>query len=268
MAEYCTTIAIIGKAMLIVISPAKKLDYDTPAKTSKFTMPEYLNESERLIKTLRQYSAMDLAELMHLSMNLAELNFERYYQWKKNYGEKEAKQCLLAFKGDVYAGMDAESFKQKDLDYAQNHLRILSGLYGLLRPLDLMMPYRLEMGTKLVNERGKNLYEFWGDMITDGINSQLKAQKDNILINLASNEYFKSVKAKNIEGRIITPQFKENKNGSYKMIGIFAKRARGLMSRYILLNRLKDPEEIKSFDVEGYSFNGKLSKGDQWVFTR
>jgi len=254
--------------MLIVISPAKKLDYDTPSKTKKFTMPEYLDESAKLIKTLRNYSAMDLAELMNLSMNLAELNFDRYYQWKKNYGENEAKQCLLAFKGDVYAGMDAENFKAKDLDYAQSHLRILSGLYGLLRPLDLMMPYRLEMGTRLENERGKNLYEFWGEMITDGINKQLKSQKDDILINLASNEYFKSVKAKKIEGRIITPQFKENKNGSYKMIGIYAKKARGLMTRFILLNRLKDPQDIKSFDYEGYQFNESLSKDNQWVFTR
>jgi len=254
--------------MLIVISPAKKLDYDTPAKTKKSTMPDFLDDSEELISVLRQYSAMDLAELMHLSMNLAELNFDRYYQWKKEYGPDEAKQCLLAFKGDVYAGMDAESFSAKDLDFAQSHLRILSGLYGLLRPLDLMMPYRLEMGTKLENQRGKNLYEFWGDTITNAINKQLKAQKDDILINLASNEYFKSVKPKQIAGRIITPQFKENKNGSYKMIGIYAKKARGLMSRYILLNRLKDPEDIKAFDYEGYQFNSELSKDDQWVFTR
>ena len=254
--------------MLIVISPAKKLDYDAPAKTKKFTMPDFLDDSAELISLLRKYSAMDLAELMHLSMNLAELNFDRYYQWKKDYGTEEAKQCLLAFKGDVYAGMDAESFSAKDLDFAQSHLRILSGLYGLLRPLDLMMPYRLEMGTKLENERGKNLYEFWGDTITNAINKQLKAQKDDILINLASNEYFKSVKPKQIEGRIITPQFKENKNGTYKMIGIYAKKARGLMSRFILLNRLKNPEEIKEFDYEGYQFNKELSKGDQWVFTR
>lgn len=254
--------------MLIVISPAKKLDYDTPAKTKKSTMPDFLDDSAELISVLRKYSAMDLAELMHLSMNLAELNFDRYYQWKKDYGTDEAKQCLLAFKGDVYAGMDAESFSAKDLDFAQSHLRILSGLYGLLRPLDLMMPYRLEMGTKLENERGKNLYEFWGDTITNTINKQLKAQKDDILINLASNEYFKSVKPKQVEGRIITPQFKENKNGSYKMIGIYAKKARGLMSRFILLNRLKKPEDIKAFDYEGYQFNEELSKGDQWVFTR
>ncbi len=254
--------------MLIVISPAKKLDYDTPAKTKKFTMPGFLDDSAELISVLRKYSAMDLAELMHLSMNLAELNFDRYYQWKKDYGTEDAKQCLLAFKGDVYAGMDAESFSAKDLDYAQSHLRILSGLYGLLRPLDLMMPYRLEMGTKLENNRGKNLYEFWGDIITDAINKQLKAQKDDILVNLASNEYFKSVKPKQIEGRIITPQFKENKNGSYKMIGIYAKKARGLMSRFILLNRLKDPKDIKAFDYEGYQFNTELTKGDQWVFSR
>ncbi len=254
--------------MLIVISPAKKLDYETPVRTSKFTMPDFLDDSQQLITTLRQYSAMDLAELMHLSMNLAELNFDRYEKWKKKYGQKEARQCLLAFKGDVYAGMDAESFSAKDLDFAQSHLRILSGLYGLLRPLDLMMPYRLEMGTKLINARGKNLYEFWGDTITNAINKQLKAQKDDILINLASNEYFKSVKPKQVDGRIITPQFKEFKNGQYKMIGIFAKRARGLMSRYILLNRLKNPDDIKHFDSEGYGFNERLSKGDNWVFTR
>lgn len=254
--------------MLIVISPAKKLDYETPVKTQKFTMPDFLEDSDALIQTLRQYSAMDLAELMHLSMNLAELNFDRYYNWKKDYGQEQARQCLLAFKGDVYAGIDAESFKQKDLDYAQSHLRILSGLYGLLRPLDLMMPYRLEMGTRLENSRGKNLYEFWGETITDALNKQLKAQKDDVLINLASNEYFKSVKPRKIEGRIITPQFKENKNGTYKMIGIYAKKARGLMSRFILLNRLKDPEDIKAFDVEGYQFNSSLSDADQWVFTR
>jgi len=254
--------------MLIVISPAKKLDYESPSIAKKSTMPEYLEESELLISHLRKFSAMDLAELMHLSMNLAELNFDRYYQWKKSYKADVSKQCLLAFKGDVYAGMDAESFTQKDFDYAQSHLRILSGLYGLLRPLDLMMPYRLEMGTKLQNERGKNLYEFWGDIITDGINKQLKAQKDDVLVNLASNEYFKSVKPKKVEGRIITPQFKEHKEGGYKMIGIYAKKARGLMSRYILKNRIKDPEDIKNFDSDGYDFNEKLSVGDQWVFTR
>ena len=254
--------------MLIVVSPAKKLDYETPPTIDKATLPGYLDQSQILIDRLRQYSAIDLAELMHLSMNLAELNFDRYEQWQQQVDETTGKQCVLAFKGDVYQGLDAESFSEDDLEYAQEHLRILSGLYGLLKPLDLMRPYRLEMGTKLQNERGKNLYEFWGTRITDAINEQLRKQGDDVLINLASNEYFKSVKPKLLEGRIITPQFKEKKNGQYKMIGIYAKKARGLLSRYILLNRLDNPEEIKSFDVEGYAFNEALSKGDNWVFTR
>lgn len=254
--------------MLILISPAKKLDYDTPPTTAKHSQPDFLDQSELLINNLRNYSALDLSELMKLSMNLAELNFDRYHDWTPKFTTKNAKACLLAFKGDVYAGMDAESFSEDDLEYAQSHLRILSGLYGLLRPLDLMMPYRLEMGTRLSNSRGKNLYEFWGEIITDAINTQLKAQGDDILINLASNEYFKSVKPKKVEGRIITPQFKERKGDNYKMIGIYAKKARGLLSRYILQNRLQDPEAIKSFDVEDYRFNETLSQGDQWVFTR
>lgn len=254
--------------MLIVVSPAKKLDYDTPPTTDRFSQPDFLDQSQLLINNLRNYSALDLAELMKLSMNLAELNFDRYHDWTSKLTPENSKQCLLAFKGDVYAGMDAESFSEEDLDYAQSHLRILSGLYGLLKPLDLMFPYRLEMGTKLQNSRGKNLYEFWGDRITDAVNDQLKAQGDDILINLASNEYFKSVKPKQVEGRIITPQFKERKGDDYKMIGIYAKRARGLLSRYILQNRIENPEQIKSFDVEDYRFNDLLSKGDQWVFTR
>jgi len=254
--------------LLIVVSPAKKLDYDTPATTSKSSVPSFLEQSQVLIDRLRQYSALDLAELMKLSMNLAELNFERYAQWQQDVSEESGKQCVLAFKGDVYQGLDAESFSEDDLDYAQQHLRILSGLYGLLRPLDLMRPYRLEMGTRLPTERGKNLYEFWGSRITDAINAQLQAQGDDVLINLASNEYFKAVKPKELAGRIITPQFKEKKNGQYKMIGIFAKKARGLLSRYILLNRLNDPEQIKGFDLEDYAFNPDLSNGDNWVFTR
>jgi len=254
--------------VLIVVSPAKKLDYDTPPTTKKSTLPAFLDQSQILIDQLRQYSAIVLAELMHLSMNLAELNFDRYEQWQQEVDTATGKQCVLAFKGDVYQGLDAESFSAKDLDFAQQHLRILSGLYGLLRPLDLMRPYRLEMGTKLQNERGKNLYEFWGERITDAINEQLKKQGDDVLINLASNEYFKSVKPKLVKGRIITPQFKEKKNGQFKMIGVYAKKARGLLSRYVLLNRLENPEDIKSFDVDDYAFNATLSKGDNWVFTR
>ena len=254
--------------MLIVVSPAKKLDYDTPPTTGRCTQPDFLDQSQLLINNLRNYSALDLAELMKLSMNLAELNFDRYHDWTQEITTTNTKQCLLAFKGDVYAGMDAETFSEEDLDFAQSHLRILSGLYGLLKPLDLMMPYRLEMGTRLPNSRGKNLYEFWGERITDAINDQLQAQGDDILVNLASNEYFKSVKPKLVKGRIITPQFKERKGDAYKMIGVFAKRARGLLSRYILQNRLSDPESIKDFNVDGYGFNELLSTGDQWVFTR
>jgi cytoplasmic iron level regulating protein YaaA (DUF328/UPF0246 family) len=205
---------------------------------------------------------------MHLSSNLSNLNWERYQQWSTNITTANAKQCLLAFKGDVYAGLNAETFNEEDFDFAQQHLRILSRLYGLLKPLDLMMPYRLEMGTRLENKRGKNLYQFWGNIITDALNEQLKQQGDDVLINLASNEYFKSVKPKLIEGQIITPQFKEMKNGEYKMIGIYAKKARGLLSRFIIKNRLSAPEDLKHFTLDDYRFRDEMSDEKQWVFTR
>lgn len=254
--------------MLIVVSPAKTLDYDTPAKTKTFTLPDYLDDSAELIHRMREFSALDISELMKVSSKIAELNFDRFEAWNKKFTEKNAKQAVLAFKGDVYTGLDAESFSAKDFKFAQTHFRMLSGLYGLLRPLDLMQPYRLEMGTRLSNERGKNLYEFWGSKVTDALNDQLKKTKSKHLINLASNEYFKVVKPKELNGEIITPAFKEFKNGDYKMIGIYAKKARGLMSRYIIQNQLKDIEDIKAFDVEGYQFNKSLSKGNNWVFTR
>jgi hypothetical protein len=254
--------------MLIVISPAKTLDYETPPVTKTRTKPAMLKQSQQLIDILRNYSALDLAELMKLSMKLADLNFERYHDWQTPFTSKNAKQALLAMKGDVYTGLDAESLTEADFDFVQQHLRILSGLYGLLRPLDLMQPYRLEMGTKLPNPRGNDLYSFWGESITQAINKALKTQGDDILINLASNEYYKSIKPKLIAGRIITPQFKQKKNGSYRIIGIFAKRARGLMSRYIIDNRLQDPETLKGFTTDGYRFSKQQSKGDQWVFVR
>jgi len=205
---------------------------------------------------------------MKLSLKLAELNFDRYETWKPKCTEKNAKQSILAFQGDVYQGLDAASLSAAELKFAQQHLRILSGLYGILRPLDLMQPYRLEMGTKLKTTRGNNLYDFWGSTITEGLNKQLKKLKTDTLINLASNEYFKSVKPKELDAEIITPAFKEFKNGDYKMIGIYAKRARGLMSRYIIQNKLTNPEDLKDFHEEGYKFNSKLSKGNNWVFTR
>ncbi len=254
--------------MLIVISPAKKLDYDNPAPVEKATDAAFLQESQHLIDILRGYSVEQIADLMKLSDKLAQLNYDRYQAWTPKITKDNAKQALFAFKGDVYAGLDADSLSKDDIDFAQEHLRMLSGLYGLLRPLDLMIPYRLEMGTALHNPRGKNLYEFWGDIITDGLNAQLAAQGDDVLLNLASNEYFKSVRPKQLQARIITPQFKEKRDDDYRMIGIYAKKARGLMSRFIIRDRLSDPEDIKAFDYAGYAWNEALSKGDTWVFTR
>ncbi len=254
--------------MLIVVSPAKTLDYTTPPKTKKFTLPDYLDDSAELIDRMRDFSSLDIAELMHVSTKIADLNFDRFEVWDKNFTQENAKQAALAFKGDVYTGLDAESFSAQDFNFAQKHFRMLSGLYGLLRPLDLMQPYRLEMGTRLSTERGKNLYEFWGDKVTLGLNTQLKKIKSKHLINLASNEYFKVVKPKVLEGEIITPAFKELKNGEYKMIGVYAKKARGLLSRYIIQNQLSNIEDIKAFDVDGYKFNEKVSSGNNWVFTR
>ncbi|VAX00362.1 UPF0246 protein YaaA [hydrothermal vent metagenome] len=254
--------------MLIVVSPAKTLDYETPAKTNIYTVPDYLNDSQELINRLRLFSSLDISELMKVSSKIAELNFDRYEVWTKRFTEKNAKQAALAFKGDVYTGLDATSFNNNDFKFAQKHFRILSGLYGLLRPLDLMKAYRLEMGTKLKTDRGNNLYEFWGSTITDGLNLQLKKSRSKYLINLASNEYFKAVKPAELQAEIITPEFREFKNGDYKMIGIFAKKARGMLSRYIIKNRLADPDDIKSFNENGYKLNKKLSSDIKMVFTR
>jgi cytoplasmic iron level regulating protein YaaA (DUF328/UPF0246 family) len=254
--------------MLLVVSPAKKLDYDPQDKTSIHTIPDYLEDSTQLIKRLRDFSTLDISELMDVSTKIADLNFERYASWSPKFTLNNSKQSILAFKGDVYTGMDALSFNSTDFKFAQKHLRILSGLYGILRPLDLMKAYRLEMGSKLATTRGKNLYEFWDTTITDGLNEQLKVIKSDVLINLASNEYFKSVKKKNLDANIITPMFKDYKNGDYKMIGIYAKKARGLLSRFVIKNKITNPEDIKKFDSDGYKFNKKLSHDYDWVFTR
>jgi len=255
--------------MLIIISPAKKLDFDSLPQTDDFTIPDCLTDSSELINTLRGYSTLQLEKLMHLSSNLAQLNYDRYKDWHLPFNPQNAKQSILTFKGDVYAGMNIESFSDEDLRFTQDHLRILSGLYGLMRPLDLMQPYRLEMGTKLENERGKNLYEFWGSQITDLLNAQLKAIGSDTLVNLASNEYYKSVKPKEIQGKIITPIFKEKRDdGSYKIIGIYAKKARGMMSAYILKNKIQKSEEIKNFTEAGYIYNDELSTATDYVFCR
>lgn len=254
--------------MLLVISPAKTLDYEAKPKTKISSMPDYLTDSQLLINRARRYSVLDIMDLMAVSKKIAELNFERFEAWHTPFTAENAKQAVLAFKGDVYTGLDAESFSANDFKFAQKHLRILSGLYGLLRPLDLMQPYRLEMGRKIDTDRGKNLYEFWGTTITDGINLQLKKLKSDILVNLASNEYFKSVKPKLLDGQIITPEFKDYKNGEYKMMGVYAKKARGQLSRFVIQNQITEPEAMKEFNVDGYRFNKKMSTDTNWVFTR
>ncbi|MBX2878660.1 MAG: peroxide stress protein YaaA [Granulosicoccus sp.] len=254
--------------MLIVISPAKTLDFETPPKTSKFTQPAHLDRSQTLIDTLKKKSPGNLQKLMDISPALSELNHERYHQWQTPFDPGNAKQAVLAFKGDVYTGLEAENLSSKDLAWAQNHLRILSGLYGVLRPLDLMQPYRLEMGTALKTRRGKNLYEFWRSEITEDIQTQLNAIKSNTLVNLASNEYFKSVKPRELDAQVITPAFKDWKNGDYKMISFFAKKARGQMSAWIIKNRVNDVESLANFDEDGYRFDAKQSTLDKPVFLR
>jgi uncharacterized protein len=254
--------------MLIVISPAKTLDYDTAPITEEFTQPEFLKESRKLISELKKLSPAEISSLMKVSDKIGHLNFLRFNDWKTPFTLKNAKQALLAFKGDVYTGIDAETFSKQDLKFAQKHLRMLSGLYGVLRPLDLMQAYRLEMGTQFENKQGKDLYEFWGAKITDQINKDLKASKSKYLINLASNEYFKSLQADDIDAEIIVPVFKDYKNGQYKIISFFAKKARGLMSAYIIKNRIKNPEDIKKFNIDGYKFSKSESKDNNWVFLR
>lgn len=254
--------------MLILISPSKTLDLETNSKIDTFTTPDFLADSKQLINKLKACSRDDLQKLMKISAKIADLNYQRYRGWKTPFSMANAKQAIFSFKGDVYAGLDIDSFGKRDINNCQKRLRILSGLYGLLKPLDLIQPYRLEMGTRLGTRRGANLYQFWGDKIASEINSELKNQKTSTLINLASIEYFKVVGEKNIQGEVISPAFKEYRNGEYKMIGLFAKKARGLMSRYIIKNQIKKSADLKNFDLDGYSFNNKLSVNQQWVFTR
>lgn len=253
--------------MLTVISPAKTLDFDTPSHTKKHTQPRFLAQSEKLIEQLKKLSSQEIASLMSISDKLAGLNMARFQQWQTPFTEDNAKQAILAFKGDVYTGLDAETLDEKGLDFAQQHLRVLSGLYGVLRPLDLMQPYRLEMGTSFQNDAGRDLYTFWGDQLQKSLEAE-PALEDGILINLASNEYFKAVNAKKLKATIITPVFKDWKNGQYKMISFYAKKARGLMSRYIIDHQIDSPEKLKQFDSEGYRFSAEMSQKNDWVFIR
>lgn len=254
--------------MLMVVSPAKTLDFESPAKTKVATTPEFLDQSKILIDQLQYLSPNDVSDLMGISDKLANLNVERYLNWHTPFDADNAKQAALAFKGDVYTGLDAESFNSADFKFAQKHLRILSGLYGLLRPLDYIQPYRLEMGVKFANSEGENLYQFWGSQLSDALNAQLKKTKSNVLVNLASNEYFKSIQKNAINADIVTPVFKDLKNGKYKIISFYAKKARGLMAAYVIKNRITELDDIKAFDVDGYQFNSSMSSARDWVFTR
>ena len=254
--------------MLMVISPAKTLDYESPLVTSRFTQPELLDHSAELIGRARQLSPDQIASLMKISDKLAGLNAARFADWQPDFTPANARQALLAFKGDVYTGLAVEDFSEADLDFAQDHLRMLSGLYGVLRPLDLMQPYRLEMGTRLANARGKDLYAFWGERISQWLNEALAAQGDDVLLNLASNEYFKSVRPKALQGRIITPVFKDLKNGQYKIISFYAKKARGMMARHIIKHRLTKVEQLTGFNADGYYFVPEESDANTLMFKR
>ncbi|WP_024550819.1 peroxide stress protein YaaA [Siccibacter turicensis] len=254
--------------MLILISPAKTLDYQSELATTRYTQPELLDYSQQLITEARKLSAPQIASLMGISDKLADLNATRFHDWQPDFTPDNARQAILAFKGDVYTGLQAETFSDADFDFAQQHLRMLSGLYGVLRPLDLMQPYRLEMGIRFANAKGKDLYSFWGDIITRKLNEALATQGDKLVVNLASDEYFKAVKPKALEGEIVKPVFLDEKNGKFKVISFYAKKARGLMSRYIIQNRLTTAEQLTGFDLDGYQFDEAASKGAELVFTR
>ena len=254
--------------MLAVVSPAKNLDYDSDLPKLDVTQPRMLDQAEALVKVCRKLSPQDLGSLMKISDKLAGLNAARFEEWQRPFTEENARPAMYAFNGDVYTGLEAASLDADAVNNAQQHLRILSGLYGVLRPLDLMQPYRLEMGTKLQTKKGKNLYEFWGESITEQLNKDLDAIGSSILVNLASNEYFSAVKPKALNADIVTPVFKDEKNGQYKVISFYAKKARGMMARFIVNQKPQSVSDLKEFDAAGYSYNEDLSKGNELVFCR
>lgn len=252
--------------MKFLISPAKTLDLTSEPSLTLSSLPQLTQESQLLIKTLSNYSPADIASLMKLSDKLATLNVERYQAWQENHTSDNSRPAVYTFMGDVYTGLDAYSLNEEDMQYAQQNLRILSGLYGLLKPLDLMQAYRLEMGTKLTNPRGSNLYQFWGDIIVDKLNQEL--DEGELLVNLASNEYFKAVNKKKLTTPLVSPNFLDEKNGQFKVISFYAKKARGLMARYLIENRCQTLEELKAFDLAGYRYDADRSTADVPVFVR
>ncbi len=254
--------------MIITLSPSKGQDFVEPPLTKKYSRPCDLNNTEILAKELKKLTLADIKSLMTVSDKIARLNTERFKRFTTPFTTKNAKQALFAFKGDVYTGLELTQYTEDDFRFAQSHLRILSGLYGCLRPLDLIQPYRLEMKTKLANPRGDNLYQFWGNRITEQLNKELKKQPVPVLVNLASKEYFKSIKPALLEGEILDINFKETQAGKTRIVAIFAKRARGMMADYIIRNRIESPEDMKKFKLGGYKFNKKLSNDKQWTFER
>ena len=254
--------------MLIVLSPAKSLDYKTAVKVKTPTLPEFIPESAKLIAELKKLAPQDVSKLMGISDQLAALNVGRYRDWSKKFTEENSKPAIYAFDGDVYDGLDVKSLNAKAVDFAQDHIRILSGLYGALKPLDLMQPYRLEMGTAFKNARGKDLYAFWGSRVTESIKKVLEKQKKPVLLNLASEEYFKVLQPKELGCPVISPVFQDAKDGKYKIISFYAKRARGLMARYVVENRITDPADLKGFNLDGYKYCAADSKLDKPVFRR
>ncbi|VFR92974.1 UPF0246 protein YaaA [plant metagenome] len=254
--------------MLYLLSPAKKLDYDTPLRHTKHTQPLFTKDASALIAVLKKLSADEIGELMTLSPALSQLNADRYAEWKPSFTEADSRQAVLAFNGDVYEGLDAASLSPAQLDWAQEHLAILSGLYGVLRPLDLMRPYRLEMGTRLATSRGKNLYDFWGDKLAEYLNTRQEGEKAPIIVNLASEEYFKSVPTKALKARVVQCVFQDWKNDAWKVISFHAKRARGLMARYAIQHKINTPQKLQGFDSEGYAFDAAASSEDKLVFRR
>lgn len=256
--------------MIIVLSPAKSLDYARAPTVSKHTLPDFIDDSRQLIAQLRRLTPAQIATLMKISDPLAHLNFERFASWSPTFTSENAKQAVLAFNGDVYEGLDAPSFTAADLDFAQKHVRILSGLYGVLRPLDWIQPYRLEMGTRLANARGKDLYAFWGERIAQALNRAQGHTHDGsaVLINLASQEYFKAVRKDILGMRVLTPSFEDFKDGRYKVIGFYAKRARGLMARFAITQRITEVDRLRDFELDGYRFDAQASTQNDWIFRR
>ena len=254
--------------MLILLSPAKSLDYESKFPSAEASLPRLLDDSEELVQRLRQMSEAELGALMSISEKLASLNVERYVQWERDFTDANSRPALFAFTGDVYQGIDFAKWSAVEFEGAQQKVRILSGLYGVLRPLDLMQAYRLEMGTKLENARGKNLYEFWGEKVTNLLNDDLVASGDDLVVNLASNEYFKSVKKKLVNGRIVSPVFKDEKNGKFKVISFYAKKARGMMADFLVTQQVKDVEGLKKFNSAGYYYDEESSTVDCPVFLR